>query len=89
MRDSLLLKLPPWVFAYNVMKVTELIKELMAIMGSSADAIWNDQKIESKGDLNSSMEIKYLKKNPDLVLNDYSSKQKGFCENLVGLDISL
>lgn len=36
----------------------------MAIMGYSADAIWNDQKTESKGDLpvNSSMEIKDLKK---------------------------
>lgn len=53
----------------------------MVIMGYSAEAIWNNQKTESKGDLNSSMEIKYLKKNPDPVLNDYSFKQKGFCEN--------
>lgn len=54
----------------------------MVIMGYSADAIWNDQKTESKEDLpvNSSMELKYLKKYRPCV-NDYSSKQKGFCEN--------
>ena len=39
MWDSLLLKLPLWIFAYSVMKVTELIKEFVAIIGSSADAI--------------------------------------------------
>lgn len=39
------------------------------------------KKTESKGDLNSSMEIKYLKKNPNPVLNYYASKQKGFWKN--------
>ena len=33
-------------------------------------------------DLNDSMEIIYLK-NPTPVLNYYSSKQKGFCDNRV------
>ena len=51
-------------------------------MGSSADAIWNDQKLRAKRDLNDSMEIIYLK-NPTPVLNYYSSKQKGFCDNRV------
>lgn len=62
MRDSLLLKLPLWVFACNVMKVTELIKEFVAVMGSSADAVWTDQKIESEGDLRGSVEMIRLKK---------------------------
>lgn len=39
MRDSLLLKLPLRVFVHSVIKATELIKEFVAIMGSSADAI--------------------------------------------------
>jgi heme/copper-type cytochrome/quinol oxidase subunit 4 len=32
-KDSLWLNLPLWVFAYSGMKITELIKEFIAIMG--------------------------------------------------------
>lgn len=50
-----------WIFAYSVMKVTELIKEFVAIIGSW-NATGNDlPKLRAKRDLNGSMEIIYLK----------------------------